>query len=169
MQVDSINIDSRQIYSGATRFLTEKISGSSSTNYKDEREKASNLSREQKNYLVAEKLENNQLESHNNLRFQENTPVSKLLDLIKSYNEPNRASLPEIEDSENHSHATFTELDETAQDEAPVGYYIVLDEKQKVKKQKALKGRFDLVKDKIARTYNLNSYRSNGALVNITA
>jgi hypothetical protein len=169
MQVDSINIDPRPIYSGTPRYLAEKISSSSGTNYYDERERTDTLSREQKNSIVSEKLAGSHVDSPNDLRFQENTPVAKLLDIIKNFNETARVETPQFTKSAYVSDAQFTELSQVIAQETPIGYYVVVDDHTKTSKQKTLKGRFDLVKERIAKTYNLGYRKNNGALVNITA
>ena len=169
MLVDSINIDSRQIYSGTTRYLTEKISNSSSTNSNNEKERTNNLSREQKNSIVSEKLNDGTYNSQNDLRFQENTPVARLLDVIKNFNETSKVRTPELNNTANISDAQFSEVDQMVAEESPVGYYVVIDDHTKASKKKLLKGRFDLVKERIAKTYNLGYRKNNGSLVNLTA
>lgn len=169
MQVESINIDSRQVYSATQKLLTEKVSSNFNSFQHGERERTNNLSRDQKNSIVTNHLNDNYTGAVNDLRYQENSPVAKLLEVIKNFNETTHLGNLQFKSAPNISNAHLSEFAQQVAEEHPVGYYVVIDDDKKSSNRKALKARFDLVKDRISRTYNLGFRKENGSLVNLVA
>ena len=169
MRVESINIDSRQVYSGTQKLLAEKVSSNFNSFQQGERERTNNLSRDQKNSIVTDHLKDNSTGAVNDLRYQENSPVSKLLDIIKSFNETSHTGNAQFSNTPNISQAHLSEFAQQVAEEHPVGYYVVIDDDKKSSNKKVLKARFDLVKDRINKTYNLGFKKGNGSLVNLVA
>ena len=127
------------------------------------------LSKDQKQTVVSEKLDSQNVDQPAGIRFQENTPVAKLLESLKSFNEARKILADQNYQSDKGNPVNSQIADETIYEDSPVGYYIVIDDKPKQKQQKLLKGRFDLIKEKITKTYNLGFRKETGTLVNLTA
>jgi hypothetical protein len=170
MQVYDLNNDLTLVSNYNTRLFTEKVNTASTTRYEqDKKNNFSPLTQDQKHTLVSEKLDSQNVELPAGIQFQENTPVANLLESLKSFNDTQKILNEQFSSTGKKNSVDPQITAETIFEDTPVGYYVVVDETPKPKQQKLLKGRFDLIKERISKTYNLGFRKETGSLVNLTA
>lgn len=124
---------------------------------------------DRKDTIVSEKLDEKDSGTNYNFQFQSNTPLSKLLETIKAFNETRKTNKAKTEDDD---YTDFIDLPETDEDKINdsskgIGYYIVMDQRNQTSDTKLLKKFSDPWKEKINRTYNVGFRKNPGTLVNL--
>lgn len=119
--------------------------------------------------FVTEKLDEQIPDARNDFRLYENTPIAKLLQTIKQFNDVNKkkntnSSVNEELRNENEVTEEDIEIDESK----PIGFYIVLNNEKKNTSLKLLTGKVDIWKERLEKTYRTKIFRDNGSLVNLT-
>jgi hypothetical protein len=119
--------------------------------------------------FVTEKLDEQIPDARNDLRLYENTPIAKLLQTIKQFNDVNKkknanSSVNEELRGQNEVLEEDAEIDESK----PIGFYIVLNNEKKNTSLKLLTGKVDIWKERLEKTYRTKIFRDNGSLVNLT-
>jgi hypothetical protein len=105
----------------------------------------------------------------NDFRFQINTPVAKLLEVIKGYNESKKIYVDEKSDDDSDEYAEFSEIEQgDVGKKEGIGFYVVLGDKATKVLKQFPKTRFDLIREKIVNTYQTGFRKENGSLVNLT-
>lgn len=124
---------------------------------------------DEKSKVIVNKLGDENPNPQTDFRFQINTPVAKLLELIKSHNETNKTSLNDEQENELDEFAEFTEIEEAdGEKDEGIGFYIVLGDTPSKSIKLLPKTKFDLVRERIVQTYHSSVRKSNGSLVNLT-
>lgn len=122
-----------------------------------------------RNIKVSEKMDENNTIKDYNVPLQQNTPASKLLRIIKSFNETNKI----YETNDDEDYTDFEELDESSEPNLKadaskeIGFYVVIDDNKSNRDVKKIKKPLDLWRGRINKTYHLGFMKEPGTLVNV--
>lgn len=119
--------------------------------------------------FITEKLDEEIPDTRNDFRLYENTPVAKLLQTIKQFNEVNKnRRIENLAEEELNTPSEEKETEAVIDESKPIGYYIVLNNEKKTTSLKLLAGKVDIWKERLEKTYHTKILKDNGSLVNLT-
>ncbi|MDP1814662.1 MAG: hypothetical protein Q8K92_09470 [Leadbetterella sp.] len=128
-----------------------------------------NKHEETKSVLVTEKLDDGKTLHSNDVRFQSNTPVAKLLNCVKAFNETELVKKTGDYKLNDHTEAEIDEPEETETNkESGSGFYIVTNQTIVNSRKLLPKSQTDLLREQISLAYNSVARKGNGTLVNLT-
>jgi hypothetical protein len=128
-----------------------------------------NKHEEIKSVLVTEKLDDGKTLHSNDVRFQSNTPVAKLLNSVKVFNETELVKKRDDYKTNDHKDVGFDESEEIEKlNESGSGFYIVANQTSVNRRKLLPKSQTDLLREQISLAYNSTVRKENGTLVNLT-
>jgi len=124
---------------------------------------------ETKSVLVSDKLDDGKAFQPNDVRFQISTPVSKLLNTVKVFNETELVKKTDDYKTNNHKEVEVDESEVTeTHEESGSGFYIVANQTSVNRRKLLPKSQSDLLREQISIAYNSTVRKENGTLVNLT-
>jgi len=172
MDTSTLNINSNPVYQDYTKATSETSNTNRNSEFDSSRfEKAfvKSKSADQKSTIVTEQLNKNTSAAASNLRLQPDAPVVQMNISTKAFNETQKDPTVKVESDEYGEFVGMADETETAAASAAMGKgnYIVVDSFTSRSSIKKTKSPVERLRDKIAKTYNSDLWKTPGTLVNM--
>jgi hypothetical protein len=173
MTINPVNNDPSYIKLVQYGSGTNNISKISDSSYKQDLkffQKSSSL--DEKNNIVSEKIDQNNSFTSYNLRLQQFTPASQIMETITPYNDVQKFSgyKTKADNIYNSAKRKKTIYEEYSQDSSyENGFYMVINDNGTNQSLKELQDNISSWRDKINKKYNSGFFKETGTLINSLA